>query len=67
MEIKNDLTEEQALETIKITIRDWAISIEENAHYSDDNYISSGERTPLDDILETVSKEILDKLKEGWY
>ena len=67
MEIQNDLTEEQALHMIKLTIRDWAFSIEENAHYSDDNYISSGQHTPLDDVLNRVSREILDNLKSGYY
>lgn len=66
MEIKNDLTEEEQIEVISTTIRDYAFDIEENAHYSDDNYIVSDVRTPLTEILETLAKEILQKMKEGW-
>lgn len=55
MKIKNELTRKEQIQTIAVIIRDYAISIEENAHYSDDNYISEGVQTPLTEILEQIS------------
>lgn len=65
MEIKNDLTRDEQIHTIAVIIRDYAISIEENAHYSDDNYITQGVRTPLTELLELLADEIITDMEDG--